>query len=184
MSYGQVEVEDTNLDETAVTSHYRLLWLSSMLFRFCNALQSFQRTLDVISSPGNSQFALVLLDDIIVFSRSAEERIRQSRLISSLLQRARVLFTLKKCKVFTKKIGFLGNVICPTRLNLAACKTYPMHNVEPPRTLTKLKYFLVLWNIYWRFAPNFAQIATLHNAKLKRGKRKKSKTCWLSKWTP
>lgn len=64
-----------------------------MPFRVCNALWTFQPTMDVILSPVQCQFDLKYLDGIIIFSCTAEEHIEHVHTKLPLLHRAGVMLS-------------------------------------------------------------------------------------------
>lgn len=65
-----------------------------------NALGKFQRTMDMIPSSVEWQFALVHLDDIVIFSNTLEQHIDHVRKVLLLLYNAKATLELKKCKFF------------------------------------------------------------------------------------
>jgi Reverse transcriptase (RNA-dependent DNA polymerase) len=53
---------------------------------------------------------LVYLDDIIIFSRSAEQHLKDLDLVLGMLARSNVSLKFKKCKFFTTKVKYLGRL--------------------------------------------------------------------------
>lgn len=67
-------------------------------------------------------FALVYLDDILVFSHSAAERIDHARYVSTPLRKTGVTLKLKSCK-FTKTIDNMRLFVCSWGLEIASHTT-------------------------------------------------------------
>lgn len=78
-SYWQVEMVETNRDKTALTSHHGLYHFVQMPFGLNDAPKTFQHAMDIILPPVKWQFALVSLDNIIVFSRSPCDHIEHEK---------------------------------------------------------------------------------------------------------
>jgi hypothetical protein len=69
-----------------------------MPFGLRNAPATFQRVLDIILSGVQYDFALVYLDDIIVFSSSSSQRMAHLSMVLKLLSDANISLKLKKCR--------------------------------------------------------------------------------------
>lgn len=74
----QIKINAPDRDKTAFVYHGGLYRFERMPFGLQNALSTFQRTIDVILFTVRRQFALVYLDDIMVFSKAPEEHITHS----------------------------------------------------------------------------------------------------------
>ena len=64
-------------------------------------------------------FAITYLDDIIIFSKTAEEHLLHVRKVFEKLRSAKLSMKLGKCHFFSKEIQYLGHIlstrgICPT----------------------------------------------------------------------
>jgi hypothetical protein len=64
----------------------------------------------------------VYADDIAIFSKSMEEYKVNTRLILEALHEAGVIVSIKKSSLFAEKIEFLGHIISPDGLEVAASK--------------------------------------------------------------
>jgi RNase H-like domain found in reverse transcriptase len=80
--------------------------------------------------------------------------------VFDLLERAVVSLRLEKCHFFKRKVKYLGHIVIPGKLQVDQSKTASGRNANPPRTRTELRSFLGLCNVYRRFIPNFAQLAS------------------------
>ena len=71
-----------------------------MPFGLKNAPATFQRALDIILARVKWQFALVYLDDVIIYSNSAREHFDHVEHVLTLLQEAGISLRLEKCAFF------------------------------------------------------------------------------------
>lgn len=75
---------------------------------------------------------------------------------------------LRKCYFFQPSVDYLGYVIQPTKLQVAAYTVKDIRKARPQGTHTELRSFLVLCNVHRRFVPVFAKIAASLNEMLKK----------------
>ena len=139
-----------------------------MPFGLKNAPATFQRAMDVILASVNWKYALVYLDDIVIFSNTFEEHLQHFRSVLQLLQTAGVSLRLDKCTFFTKSINYLGHVVRPGKLAAAMDTCKAVEGFPEPRTITDVRSFLGLCNVFRRFVKDFARIAAPLNAMLKK----------------
>jgi hypothetical protein len=87
--------------------------------------------------------------------------------------RAALSLKLKKCHCVKDNSSSLGHVIRPGKLAVAEKNTAALKDAQPPTTQTELRSFLGLYNVYRRFVPSFASIASQLNALLRKGESTK-----------
>ena len=167
--YWQIPVAERDRDKTAFVSHFGLYRWLRMPFGLKNAPATFQRAADVILAAVKWQFALVYLDDVIVYSKSVEEHFDHLAYVLRLLQKAGLTLKLPKCEFFRESVDYLGHIISPGKLNVAHRATEAFSKALPPRNVTELRSFLGLCNVYRRFVPNFARLSKPLNRMLEKG---------------
>lgn len=97
-AYWKIKVQGRYKDKTELAFNEWPLKLISMPIELYRAPAAFLRTMDVILSPDRRQFALVCVDNKVVFSRDYVKLIPQIRIMLSVWQRARFSFIFKKGK--------------------------------------------------------------------------------------
>ena len=130
-----------------------------MPFGLTNAPGTFQRLMNKILKPVLYQSALVYLDDIIVFSKSINEHIRDLATVFKLLAANGLKLKLKKCEFFKETIDYLGHVVSPEGVAPNDKKIQPIIDYPEPRNTKELSSFLGLASYYRKFIRAFAEKA-------------------------
>ena len=116
-------------------------------------------------------FTIAYLDDIIIFSRTAEEHLDHIRQVFKNLQNTHLSMKLSKCHFFAKEIQYPGQILSTTDIRPFPSKTQSINNMHPPKTAEQVCTFLGLVVCYRKFIKDFAKIAkpltllTHHKAK-------------------
>jgi hypothetical protein len=103
-----------------------------MLFGLRNAPATFQRTVDIVLSGLKWKTCLVYLDDIIVFSNTEYDNFLHLDEVLSLLYKAGLSLKSTTCHFFKDTVEYLGHVIRPGKLEVAAKNTEALLNARPP----------------------------------------------------
>lgn len=157
--YWQVPLRQEDREKTAFTCHDGLFEWIVMPFGLTNAPATFQRALDVILSGLKWQMCLVYLDDVIVFSKTAEDHVHHLDTILTRLRKAGVTLNLKKRSFFKREVEYLGHLVCPGQLKVHNKNTEALRQAVFPKTKTQMKSFLGACNVYRRFVKDFAKRA-------------------------
>lgn len=111
----------------------------------------------------------VYLDDTTIFLHPPHEHIGNGGQVFTLLFDAAVAVSLKNGKMITSYIDQLVNVICPERLKVLTRTIDEIRRAEYPTTVTEIRSFLGLCEVYRQFVLNFACVAALLSKKLLKG---------------
>jgi hypothetical protein len=140
-----------------------------MPFGLSNAPATFQRALDMILAGFKWQYVLVYFDDVIVYSKSIAEHMEHLDYTLTLLQQAGATLKLSKCHFFRPSVDYLGHVIHPGKLAVSQKNILSIEKAQHPTTRTQLRSFLGMCNVYRKFVPSFAKIASPLTDLLKKG---------------
>jgi len=77
--------------------------------------------------------AVVYLDDIIIFSRSAEQHLKDVIRVLELIRQANLQIKLRKCRFFQQEIKFLGYKISKRGIETDEKKVKAMKEIAPPQ---------------------------------------------------
>ena len=80
-------------------------------YRLCNALATFQRLMQNCLGELNLTYALIYLDDVIVFSRTEEEYLHHLRVVCAHFLEHGLKLKPSKCHFLQDEITFLGHEI-------------------------------------------------------------------------
>ncbi|KAF0097232.1 MAG: hypothetical protein FD142_3166, partial [bacterium] len=159
MGYHQVSIKREDRVKTAFITHRGLFMFNRMPFGLTNAPATFQRLMNTIFKDDLERGNSIYLDDLLLYALThldvlpIFEKTLRKLIIAGLKCKAR------KCKLFLKKVPFLGHVIAdgkiePDREKLDKIRDWPM-----PKTGLEMLSFLGLCNYYRRFIKPFADIS-------------------------
>ena len=89
-------------------------------------------------------FAMAYLDNIIIFSRTAEEHLSHIRKVFEKLQLTKPSMKLSKCHLFSKKIQYLGHILSTKGICPLLSKTQAIQKMHLPTTPKQVHAFLGL----------------------------------------
>ncbi|KAL5554726.1 hypothetical protein UlMin_042127 [Ulmus minor] len=105
------------------------------------------------------KYVIVFIDDILVYSKSAEEHEEHLRLILQTLRDHQLFAKFKKCEFWLNQVAFLGHVISKDGVAVDPSKVEAVENWKPPSNASKVRSFLGLAGYYQRFVEGFSSIA-------------------------
>ena len=140
-----------------------------MPFGLTNSRASFTRLMSHILRGLEYCFALIYIDDIIIFSKSVEELLAHLEEIFRRLKEANLKLNPKKCCFAKQKVEYLGHVVStdgvqPNPEKVRVVQDFPVH-----KNLKQLRTSMGLANYYRRFVKGFARIAGPLNVLTKKG---------------
>jgi len=162
--YYQVRMKKEDVHKTSIVTPVGSYEFEFMPMGLANAPSSFQRMMTAVLAPVLAKSAMVYLDDIIVYSRTAADHLRDVTEVLSLLHKHNLRIKLSKCEFFRKKLTFLGHVIeihDEEKITLAPNpeKIAALNGFGTPTSSKDVERFLGLANYYARLIPNYAHIA-------------------------
>ena len=130
--YWQIPIDENDKEIIAFTCHRGLYEYNVVLFGLANATGIFQELMPVVLQDlGN--FAMVYLDDIIIFSSSVKEYIRHIQIVFDRLRQHQLKLKLSKCKFLQKETQYLDFIISesgikadPDKVHVKSLSTVPL----------------------------------------------------------
>ncbi len=110
-AYEQVRIEPAHVDRSAVATPDGNMLSLVMQQGDCNAPATFQAIMNHIFSPYIGRWMDMYLDDLIVYSDSLEDHVKQVKLIIDILKRERFYLGEKKVHFLAKELKVLGRIV-------------------------------------------------------------------------
>ncbi|CAI7858276.1 unnamed protein product [Closterium sp. NIES-54] len=101
---------------------------------------------------------IVYLDDILIFSKTREQHLRDLDAVFKRLQENRLITKGSKCEFFKQEFDFLGHVISGNGIKIDPAKIKTIQERKSPTNATELQSFMGFVNYVRRFIPNMAGI--------------------------
>ncbi|POM80849.1 Retrovirus Polyprotein [Phytophthora palmivora] len=128
---------------------------------------------------GDLQFVVVYIDDILVFSHSAERHLEHFHVVSERLGKYHVTFNGKKCHILRDSVDYLGVILTAQCIQPQAKKIQAIQRIAVPMNRKELRLFLGMINYNRDMVPN----KTTLSAPLNRFKNSKVPFTWLQRDT-
>ena len=158
--YHQVRVQEVDIHKTAFRTRYGLYEFVVLPFGLCNAPATFMRLMNDIFRDELDRCVLIYLDDLLIFSPSLEQHLRDLRTILEKLRQHRLYAKLSKCEFLKKEIRFLGHLITAEGLKMDPDKVKAILEWPELTNEADVLSFLGLVNFYHKYLEHLADVAT------------------------
>ena len=105
------------------------------------------------------EFAMMYLDDIIIFSKNELQHLEHLETVFSCLREAGLKMKWSKCDFFKKEIHYLGHLISPEGISPLPNKLHCIQHMPALKNMKEIKQFLGLTGYFRKFVPRFANIS-------------------------
>lgn len=157
--FHQILMKDDDIEKTAFSINNGKYEFLRLPFGLANAPRIFQRAMDNILREKIGKTCHIYMDDIIVFSETAEQHLYDLKEIIDILFVANMKISIEKSKFFRKETEFLGYLVSHKIIKTDPQKIKTIVEYPPPRNIRELRGFLGLTGYYRKFVQNYASIA-------------------------
>ena len=157
--YHQIRIHPDDIPLTAFNTRYGHFEFLVLPFGLCNAPATFMRLMQEVFRDCLDRFVIVFLDDILVYSKTAEEHAAHLETVLALLRKHELYAKQSKCQFFRQKIKFLGHVISSEGISVDDDKIKAIQDWPVPQNVGELRSFLGLAGYYRKFVPGFSKVA-------------------------
>jgi hypothetical protein len=130
-----------------------------MPFGLTNAPSTFQAVINDVFREYLDDFVMVYIDDILIFSRTAEDHLRHVELILARFRQHQLLTKLSKCEFNRASLPFQSHVVGQDGVEMQPSKVQALDDWPRLTTVTEVQSFLDLANYYRRFIRDFARVS-------------------------
>ena len=130
-----------------------------MPYGLCNAPATFQRLMQNCLGELNLTYALIYLDDVIIFSQTEEDHLIQLRAVFERFREHGLKLKPSKCHFLWKEITFLGHKVWEEGMKPGEEGLRSIAEMVPPQNYTEIWRFLGTTRFFRRFIKNYARIA-------------------------
>ena len=130
-----------------------------MPYGLCNTPATFQRLMQNCLGELNLTYALIYLDNMIVFSRTEVEHLHRLRVVFARFLEHGLKLKPSKCHFFQDEITFLGHEISAEGMKLGTVNLKAIAEMALPRTYTEIRRFTSMTGFFRRFIKGYSKIA-------------------------
>ena len=130
-----------------------------MLYGLCNAPATFQRLMQNCLGELNLTYALIYLDDVIVFSRTEEEHLHRLQVVFARFLEHGLKLKPSKCHFLQDEITFLGHEISAEGMKPGMANLKAIAEMAPPKTYTEIRRFTGMTGFFRQFIKGYSKIA-------------------------
>lgn len=174
--FQQISIGEGDREKTAFRTHLGLYQFKRLPFGLTNGPSFFQRVMQTVLAPFLWLFALVYIDDIVVFSKSWPEHLVHLDKVLSAIRESGITLSPKKCHLRYSSILLLGQKVSRLGLSTHAEKVAAIVELAPPTKVVDLQKFLGMAIYFSSYIPGYSDMA----APLFNLLRKGAKFLWLA----
>ena len=138
----QLEIAQKDKEKTAFRTHRGLYQFLRLPFGFRNGPAIFQRVMQNILAPYLWIFALVYIDDIVIFSKSFEAHISHIEAVLGAIIKSKITLSPSKCHFGYQSLMLLGQKVSRLGLSTHKEKIEAITKLAEPKTVKELQTFL------------------------------------------
>jgi hypothetical protein len=128
-------------------------------FRLSNSPANFQRLMDIVLRDLSGTECYTYIDDVIVFSKSAEEHALRLENVLRRFDEANLRLHPGKCVFAQPQVQYLGFVLSEQGVAASSEKVKTVMNYPTPKNVRDVRAFVGLASFYRRLVTKFAEIS-------------------------
>jgi hypothetical protein len=165
-----MKIRPSNIPKTAFSTRYDLYEFTVMSFGLTNAPAYFMNLMNKVFMEYLDRFVVVLIDDILIYSKSDSDHEEHLRLVLQKLRDNQLYAKYNKCEFWIDEVPFLGHIISNGGISVDPTKVREIVAWSIPSTVTEVQRFLGLAGYYRRFIEGFSKIAKPMTSLLGKGR--------------
>ena len=158
--YHQIRISDEDVPKTAFRTRYGHFEFLVLPFGLTNAPATFMHLMHSIFRPFLDEFALVFLDDILIYSKDMAEHKQHVRQVLELLRKKKLFAKESKCELFKDRVEFLGHLVDAKGIHMMSDKIDAVTGWPTLTSVADVRSFLGTVGYYRKFVRMFSEIAS------------------------
>ena len=155
--FWQVKVSEESRQYTVFTvSSMGVYEFLCMLYSLCNTPATFQHLMQNCLGELNLLFAMVYLDDVIMYSEMPEDHLTWFQAVFDHFAHHGLKLKPSKCHFFKEEISYLGHEISAKGMLPGQKGIKEITHMGPPMTYTGIRKFIGAIGYFHHFIKNFA----------------------------
>jgi hypothetical protein len=132
--YHQIKICDKDILKTTFSMRYELYEYLVMSFGLPNAPTHFMHLMNSVFMLELDKFAIVFIDDILIYSKSTEEHEEHLRIVLQRLRNHQLYAKFSKCEFWINEVSFLCHMIPSEGITVDRSKVCDVVDWEPPKS--------------------------------------------------
>src|ERR1700683_3612448 len=157
--FTQLEVDPKEREKLAFRTHRGLWQFVRMPFGYKNGPSIFQRIMQNVLAPFLWIFALVYIDDIVIFSKSFDEHLDHLDQVFKAVAETGITLATTKCHFAYQSLLLLRQKVSRLGLSIHMEKVSAILNLDEPKNIHDLQIFLGMMVYFSSYVPFYAWIA-------------------------
>ena len=137
--YYQLKVRHDDVPKTAFRTRCGHYEFTVMPFGLTNALAVFMDLMNRVFHPYLDKFVLVLIDDVLVYSKNEKEHEKRLRTTLETLRAEKLYAKFGKCEFWLNKVNFLGHIVTAERTRVDPAKVETVQRWQSPTTPNEIR---------------------------------------------
>ena len=158
--FWQVKMDEESRQYTAFTvGSMGIYEFLRMPYGLCNAPATFQCLMQNCLGELNLTYALIYLDDMIIYSKTEDEHLVRLRAVLEQFMENGLKLKPSKCNFFRTEINYLGHKVSAAGMEPGTEGLKGITEIAPPATYTQVHKFLGTTGYFCWFIKGYARIA-------------------------
>nr|GEV63160.1 hypothetical protein [Tanacetum cinerariifolium] len=144
LGYHQLRVKEQDVSKTAFHTRYAHYEFLVIPFGLTNAPAVFMDLMNCVFHEYLDKFAIVFIDDILVYSKTREEHEDHLRIVLEILRQKKLYTNFSKCDFWLGQVAFLAHIVSADGITMDPAKVEAITKWPRPTTVTEVRSFLGL----------------------------------------
>ncbi len=157
--FTQLIVHENSREKLVFRCHRGLWQFTRMPFGYRNGPSVFQRVMQNVLAPFLWIFALVYIDDIVIFSKTFEDHLKHIDQVLKAIISSGITLSLPKCHFAYQSLLLLGQKVSRLGMSTHKEKVEAICELDAPQNVQELQTFLGMMVYFSAYIPFYAWIA-------------------------